>query len=294
MPRKYRVGVSSLSLYRDVLARPPRGTLLDHFLDWYRATLEFASEHHLGPVELVVDGPVLGSAGDGGAPRAVIEIVTSYSLDTTVHCPFVETNPTSHNPRVREATFRAYADALRLAGDLGSPSVTFHPGVANPAVPFYREFMARDFREVFTRLLGEAEEMGGEPPKVCVENMPRAVGFFRGVDEVAGLLSDPALAGLSVTYDTSHLYTNEGNDGIAPFWEALHEKIGHVHLVDNHHRDRDPHLALGCGDVDFEGFFGILDRHAYGGTFVLELTSKRDALESLEYLEGVGRVRGRG
>ena len=73
----------------------------------------------------------------------------------------------------------------------------------------------------------------------------------------------------SVVFDTSHFAVS----GIDLFeaWEAVRDRVAHIHLSDNFGNGKDSHAPLGTGVLPLEEFLVAVGRSGYAGTITLEL-----------------------
>ncbi|MFW9783048.1 MAG: sugar phosphate isomerase/epimerase family protein, partial [Candidatus Heimdallarchaeota archaeon] len=88
---------------------------------------------------------------------------------------------------------------------------------------------------------------------------------------------------LYLTYDTSHFYTCDGN--VEVLWDKFHKIIKNVHIVDNFSKDSDTHPPIGTGQVNFNEIFEVINRYNYNGPFIIELSSTKELISSIEYVK---------
>jgi sugar phosphate isomerase/epimerase len=65
--------------------------------------------------------------------------------------------------------------------------------------------------------------------------------------------------------------------------------IIHVHANDNF-GEKDEHLPLGRGNIAWEDFFNVLEKHKYRGMVVIEMTGIEDGIKSLRYINKLLKV----
>jgi sugar phosphate isomerase/epimerase len=122
--------------------------------------------------------------------------------------------------------------------------------------------------------------------KICLENMPNfQMNLFLDEDEIEFFLSKLNRSDLCITYDTSHLWTNDGNVGV--FWERFHERIKNVHIVENFDKNSDTHPDLGTGKVNFPKIIDIIRGYGYKGALVIELASAKNLLKSIQFIKQI-------
>jgi sugar phosphate isomerase/epimerase len=121
---------------------------------------------------------------------------------------------------------------------------------------------------------------------ICLENMfPRYRSFYEPAHFSAVLDEHPDL---KLTLDTGHANIDGGSGRIFEFIRRYGSRIGHVHASDNHGQ-RDEHLPIGEGNIDFQGVMRRLAKIGYQETITLEvfaedrrrLAKSRDRLRKL-------------
>ncbi len=151
-------------------------------------------------------------------------------------------------------------DTMRLAVDLGVPTVVAHP-------PFrWQGRYARDFVAIVTEL----EERYGIA--LAVENM---YPWRLGVREVLPYYPDhdPTDENYAhLTIDLSHAST-AGDDALAMI-ERVGDRLSHLHLTDGSgHTLRDEHLVPGDGDQPVAEILRTLARQDWTGSVIVEIAS---------------------
>lgn len=101
-----------------------------------------------------------------------------------------------------------------------------------------------------------------------------------------------------VVFDTSH-FAVAGVDLFAA-WEALRDRVVHLHVSDNLGNGRDSHAPIGSGVLPLERFLGMIGASGWSGTITLELDCRayldtrdslvaflaRERVKALNLLEG--------
>jgi sugar phosphate isomerase/epimerase len=117
---------------------------------------------------------------------------------------------------------------------------------------------------------------------VCLENMfPKCRAFVEPADFIEILERFPDLM---LTLDTGH--ANIGNPSgrrIVEFIEKFGNRIGHLHVSDNF-GERDDHIPLGAGNIEFLTIVSALKQCEYDDTATFEIFSedRRDLIKSRE------------
>lgn len=151
-------------------------------------------------------------------------------------------------------------DTMRLAVDLGVPTVVAHP-------PFrWQGRYAKNFVEIVAGL----EERYGIA--LAVENM---YPWRLGVREVLPYYPDhdPTDEDYAhLTIDLSHAST-AGDDALAMI-ERVGDRLSHLHLTDGSgHTLRDEHLVPGDGDQPVAEILQRLARRGWGGSVIVEIAT---------------------
>ena len=163
---------------------------------------------------------------------------------------------------------------LALAAELGAGVVVAHPEVE-------RGGSAGDYGGWLRKHYEELSPPGG--PRLAVENLPRVMVGRKPryrchtVERVAAF---PCVA-----FDTTHFGT-AGVDLLAAY-EALRERVGHVHLSD--YRDGREHLLPSSGALPLDRFLQALGAAGYAGIVTLEL--RPDALGAGDDAAVLARLR---
>lgn len=155
--------------------------------------------------------------------------------------------------------------SLELAGAVGAEVLVAH-------APYRWERRARDW--ISSEVDDEATEHG---PRFAMENLyPVAGRSFSSV-----ITPEQLSRFRHVVFDTSH-FAVAGVDLFAA-WEALEDRVAHIHLSDNFGNGRDSHGPIGSGVLPLEAFLGHVGASGYTGTVTLELDCRAylDSRESL-------------
>ncbi|MHA1792159.1 MAG: sugar phosphate isomerase/epimerase family protein [Promethearchaeota archaeon] len=255
--------------------------LLDLFLNWIRKTFLFAEENNFDHVELIIESPLMNS--DENCSK-LVKIIKEHNVPFNFHAPFVSNNIIDFDYHVRRASINEYIEFLENVNkhDLVPRNITIHPGIIN-------EYLFSIVSKLSEGLLADAldsiKKVGWrEGVNVCVENMPIMNRFFGKLDEIKSITSLDAFKGFKMTLDTSHLYTCEGSGAFVKFLEKFSDLITNVHLVDNNTRHKDPHLPLGKGKIDLEGFLVALKDAGYDGDLTIEHPDGDAVLKSRDFI----------
>nr|WP_276546660.1 sugar phosphate isomerase/epimerase [Dermabacter hominis] len=151
-------------------------------------------------------------------------------------------------------------DTMRLAVDLGVPTVVAHP-------PF--RWQGR-YAKNFVEIVAELEERYGIA--LAVENMyPWRLGVREALPYYPD--HDPTDEDYAhLTIDLSHAST-AGDDALAMI-ERVGDRLSHLHLTDGSgHTLRDEHLVPGEGDQPVAEILQRLARRGWGGSVIVEIAT---------------------
>lgn len=151
-------------------------------------------------------------------------------------------------------------DTMRLAVDLGVPTVVAHP-------PF--RWQGR-YAKNFVEIVAELEERYGIA--LAVENMyPWRLGVREALPYYPD--HDPTDEDYAhLTIDLSHAST-AGDDALAMI-ERVGDRLNHLHLTDGSgHTLRDEHLVPGEGDQPVAEILQRLARRGWGGSVIVEIAT---------------------
>ena len=208
--------------------------------------------------------------------RQFKDATSSYDMKFSAHAPLSDINIGSLNPRVREACVKEVCRGLEAAGRLNLSTYTVHPGFYSPLGLLDKPAVLERTREALKTIEKVSLDVG---VRVALENMPRMGDITMGRNPAEFF---PLLDGfdLDICFDIGHAHTMEAIDA---FLEHKH-RFANVHIHDNH-GDRDAHLPIGNGNIDFKHVLSEL--RAYKGNYVIEARSLNDAILSRDRLKGI-------
>ena len=145
---------------------------------------------------------------------------------------------------------RQYLGAVELAHDIGATVLVVHPGdLRDPR--FLAEF-TRSSEEALGRLARRAEDLG---VVLAVENCgPYHAGIDRTAAGLASLIASARSSRVGACLDIGHAAVN-GN--LVELVRTLGKAIMHLHVHDNHGQ-RDEHLPVGRGTIDYAPLAPVL------------------------------------
>jgi sugar phosphate isomerase/epimerase len=179
---------------------------------------------------------------------------------------------------IRESTIEEYKRYIEFFSDLGVKLMNVHPSTSGTLMTDKKMFKYN--KEFLVKLYEICAEKG---LTLMVEsvmkpfNTPEAFEFLlEGLDDV------------KVHLDVGHCHINTDRDLVDEFFYIFGERIVHVHFSDNY-GNRDDHLPLGCGSIDWNRMVDVLKKYGYDNTITLEVFTqdRRYLLHSKKYLEEI-------
>ncbi len=192
----------------------------------------------------------------------------------TLHAPFMDLNPGSVDPAVKEVTMRRWLQLLPLVEFVNARAVVVHPGFDH----WRYGTLVEEWMDLAARSL--LELMDKYPPHlvVAVENI-----FDRDPWVLKGLLERVNHPRVGHCFDVGHFLLFSGTD-LETWFQALGPHLVELHLHDNR-GDKDAHIAMGKGIAPWDRIFSLVEATGRDPFLVVEAHSEEDALESLKYLE---------
>lgn len=212
--------------------------------------------------------------------------IRNANVDVVLHAPISDVNLMSPNPGARCEAHRQLLQTARLAHELGAPRVVFHLG-GKPTMGLYdAERAYRDALELLEKLLKEAWSLG---IKLLMENDPAKPGLGAvSVEDCLRVLS--SLEGLGLLLDVGHANTWDPQ-GNARFISSVGTLIRDLHVSDNH-GERDEHLGLGRGNIDFKDILDRLLQLSFDGEVVIEVKNLNELTPSKDMIERILEQKG--
>ena len=188
-----------------------------------------------------------------------------------LHGPFLDLNPMAFDSLVLDATRKRYDQAYQAAERLGAEKLVFHTcyvpdvylliGWADRVAEFYKRFL--DGRDGIQIVMENVFDREAEP-----------------ILEVARKVDHPDF-GICLYIGHAHCYSEMP---AAAWAELFGSYIRHMHVHDNL-GDRDTHMGLGRGNLDYREVIGIVKRNNPEVSFTVECSGKKDVLQSVSALQ---------
>ena len=219
-------------------------------------------------LELTMDPPEAHYSTIRQQMDSILGSLASRTMNIICHLPtFVSIADLTDS--IREASLSEMFNSLEVAAELRSQKVVLHPGHIGGLGIYVKETAMAHANNSLAAIIDRAQGLG---LCVCLENMfPRCRAFVEPADFVEILQRFPEL---KLTLDTGH--ANIGNSGgrrMLEFIEKFGHRIGHLHVSDNF-GERDDHLPLGAGKIDFFKIVRALKQCGYDDTATFEIFSE--------------------
>lgn len=200
---------------------------------------------------------------DGLQTDALAEQASKLSdagLTTTIHATFVDLNPGSLDNSIRKVTQSRFEQIFNAAEVLKPVNIVFHPGYDELRYGDYRKAWLDNSISFWNGLLPRARKIGCV---IAVENI-----FEKEPSTLLELLEavdDPLFRHC---FDVGH-WNMFNTVSMEEWFSALGSYVVETHIHDNH-GERDEHLPLGEGQIDFDQLFTLLNRYAPAAICTIE------------------------
>ncbi|HIC91023.1 MAG TPA: sugar phosphate isomerase/epimerase [Syntrophaceae bacterium] len=196
-------------------------------------------------------------------------------LSITLHAPYMELAPGGIDPKIRSVSLGRLHQAFDFAPIFKPFSIVCHSGYDNRCYRDNQDQWLKNSIETWTIFADRAREIG---TILMIENV------FEETPEILkpifkSLYSD----NFKFCFDVGHAHVF-GKSPIDMWIDELSPYLGQLHLHDNK-GEIDDHMALGCGEIEFEKLFSILKRKNLKPIITLEAHQESWVLESLQILK---------
>jgi sugar phosphate isomerase/epimerase len=197
----------------------------------------------------------------------------SYDVGFALHAPFSDLNLASLNPRIRQSSIDQITEAIRISSNLGIKIITFHPGHKSPLGAYFEKKFASTNKKSIQELDKLQEEYG---VTLALENMPKMwISLCHDAQQMKELIEG---TDIKLCFDFGHANIS----GTLKEILTLKEDFANIHIHDNC-GDKDFHLVLGEGNIDFPGILRQLK--GYKGDYIIESTDLETGMKSKDLLE---------
>ena len=169
--------------------------------------------------------------------------------------------------------------AIDFAAKYHANGVTLHPGELDGVL---NRKEALDLSIENTKIL--AEYASQYNIDIMVENLIGAHELCLTIEEMQYFQEQVNMENVGITLDCGHYHashqTIEPVKDLVKYVETFGKKIMHLHLHDNH-GERDEHMQMGLGTIDFNSYFAALQKVGFSRLYGSEVLFK-DYSELLE------------
>jgi sugar phosphate isomerase/epimerase len=191
---------------------------------------------------------------------AIMASLQSAGIRSTIHAPFMDLNPGSFEPLLRQATIHRFEQVLTAAEIIRPDTIVMHPG--------YDRWRYGDRQAEWLELSLPVWRMVDERAadigcRIAVENI-----FDEEPSVLKALLEAIDSPRIGHCFDVGH-WNLFKSVSMAEWFAELGDRIIHSHVHDNHGL-RDDHLPLGDGMIDFDEYFRLMRQHAPDASYAIE------------------------
>lgn len=224
-------------------------------------------------VEILFSGDTLDSLQDRDLDR-VKNWLNKNNLLCTIHAPFRDMSPGGADSRVRQITLERYLHVIQIAKELQPRCMVIHPGFddMHDDESGKKQWLANSLN-TWEVMLAHAGNLN-----FSIENV-----FQTNPETILTLLQALDSPQVGHCFDTGHFHLF-ARCSIEEWFDKLGTYIREVHLHDNY-GERDDHLAVGEGQIDFDRVFTLLTKHHIKPELVLEAHTEQQALLSVKRMK---------
>ncbi|MBW4055326.1 MAG: sugar phosphate isomerase/epimerase [Proteobacteria bacterium] len=191
---------------------------------------------------------------------SVCTTLHAAGLKTTIHAPFLDLNPGAIDASIRAATRHRIQQVMQAAELLRPQVIVVHPGYDDLRYGDNRLIWLKNSIDFWLEFVPIAHKLG---TTLAVENI-----FEKEPSTIKALLdaiNDPCFRHC---FDVGHwnMFTTVT---IEEWFSELGGYVVESHIHDNHGQ-RDEHLPVGEGAINFEQFFPLLTEYAPAAIWTIE------------------------
>ncbi len=236
---------------------------------------EFLERSPAGVCEVLNDGMHLL---DNKRVRFLEQLGSSNNLEFTMHLPFANLNYAASNPRLRNAARRIMLAALDHAIALECTHAVVHSGQNDVLSQIFFPDLRRKYSLDFLEELGRKASAGGI--QMVIENNVASSYLIHSVDTMEAFFLEETSRYYKIALDIGHAFlTHDLNQFIQRFQGSI--RYVHIH---NNLGEKDDHLPLDEGRIDWRQTVRALVKNGFQGPFVIENLSWEENARSLALL----------
>ena len=229
-------------------------------------------------VELAMDPPMAHYTTISKLKKKIVQTLEANHLGVVCHLPtFVATADLTDS--IRKASILEMRHSLEVAADVGAQKVVLHPSMASGMGAYVLATVKHLALDFVSQMASAARKLD---LTLCLENMMPGNRIGVEVDDLEEFFAHAP--DLTLTLDTGHANIGDRHgQRLKTLLERFGGRIGHLHISDNAGQ-RDEHLAVGHGTVDFRALVRHLKSEGYADTITLEVfdTDRRMLVDSRE------------
>ncbi|MBW3011914.1 sugar phosphate isomerase/epimerase [Candidatus Woesearchaeota archaeon] len=178
---------------------------------------------------------------------------------------------------LRDETLKEFKKDLLICSELGIKFMNVH------LIPAFRLFAKEEYKW-YCHILKELVKEGKKHKvKVMIEFIDASK---RQIELTDKLMKN--IPGLYLHIDVGHANLNSKTNKTEYFLKKYPKRIGHIHMSDNKGGDKDMHVCLGHGKINWRKIVKLLKKYKYDSTITLEVfTGKKELLQSKKYLRSL-------
>jgi sugar phosphate isomerase/epimerase len=226
--------------------------------------VSFAAEHGFDFIDLTLEPP-RATAEAARSPRVQAAILKS-GLSVVGHTAYYLPIDSAYL-RIRAAALEQVAEDLKIFADLGAQKVTVHFLFSNPDRMIPKDQKLSLWRSALDYLMPVASRLELILLLENTETTPEKLEILDALFE--------AYPRLRFHLDVGHANLGYAGPQLDVLLERFRPKLAHVHLSDNVGGEKDLHLPLFCGNIDWKDVAAKLHRIGYDDTLTLEVFARR-------------------
>lgn len=192
-------------------------------------------------------------------------------LHVTIHAPFFDLNPGTHDLAIETITRRRFTQTLDVAESLQAKLIVFHPGYDRWRYDRQPDLWHEQSLLFWPPLIERAAKIG------CVMTLENI--FEEIPDTLIRLLDQLNSPWLGHCFDVGH-WKLFSDTPLEEWFAVLGRHTRHIHLHDNRGK-ADEHLPIGQGSIDFHGLFDQIATLDFTPSMTLEAHVLKDLKKSL-------------
>jgi len=230
--------------------------------------IKFISNLGADFVEICMEEPFGTTKMLSKKKKLIQRLLNDCGLFALGHAPWWAELGTTHDT-IRKAWINESKEIINMAIELEMQKLNFHTHCRGLALK-----NKKSKKEILNNYITSLTELGDYAENynlmIVVENpvergeITEFEDFKRIIDEVDNVW---------MTLDVGHAFVRGGMNIIKKYIRELKHKIKHMHFSDNH-GEKDEHLPLGAGIIDYKIIIKKLKNIRYTDTVTLEIHSK--------------------